>query len=305
MLTIIQSRWLLAGKSDSTGPLNRYVDALVRGEQALAHTVIANARKQGIGAARIYLEVLAPSQDRIGELWHEGALNIAQEHLATSITMAVMDTLREEMRPRRLLGARAVVTPVEGDEHVIGARMVADFLSMDGWEVDFLGKGTPAKDLVEFVRQRDADIVALSCTLPEFLPNAREATAALGELDPAPKVLLGGLAVDPEELDVPSLGGDAFGRDARHAVDQARSLVGLERPRLSLTDHLAAMGRKINSIRTALKMTQQDLAEASGLDRTYISMVERGRQNLTMGAVVKIADALNVPVAELVSTEDG
>ena len=248
--------------------------------------------------------MLAPSQDRIGELWHEGALNVAQEHLATSITMSVMDTLREEMQPRRLLGMRAVVTPVEDDEHVLGARMVADFLSMDGWEVDFLGKGTPAKDLVEFVRQRDVDIVALSCTLPEFLPNAREATAALGKLNPAPKVLLGGLAVDAEELDVLSLGGDAFGRDARHAVDQARSLVGLERPRLSLTDHLAAMGRKINSIRTTLKMTQQDLAEASGLDRTYISMVERGRQNLTMGAVVKIADALNVPVAELVSTED-
>ena len=291
--------------SDSSGLLNRYVDALVRGEQSLAHTVIANARKQGIGAARIYLEVLAPSQDRIGELWHEGALNVAQEHLATSITMAVMDALREEMRPRKLLGARAVVTPVEGDEHVIGARMVADFLTMDGWEVDFLGYGTPAEDLAEFVRQRNTDLVALSCTLPEFLPNAREATAALRELDPTPKVLLGGLAVGPEELDVLSLGGDAFGRDARDAVDQARSLVGLERPRLSLSDHLAAMGRKINSIRTGLNMTQQDLAEASGLDRTYISMVERGRQNLTMGAIVKIADALNVPVAELVSTEYG
>lgn len=295
----------MARTSNPAGLLNRYVDALVRGEQALAHAVIADARKQGIGAARIYLEVLAPSQDRIGELWHEGALNVAQEHLATSITMAVMDTLRGEMQPRKLLGARAVVTPVEGDEHVIGARMVSDFLSMDGWEVDFLGKGTPAKDLVEFVRQREVDIVALSCTLPEFLPNARDATAALGELDPAPKVLLGGLAVDPEELDVPSLGGDAFGRDAGDAVGQARSLVGLERPRLSLTDHLVAMGRKINSTRTALDMTQQDLAKASGLDRTYISMVERGRQNLTMGAIVKIADALNVPIAELVSTEDG
>ena len=219
--------------------------------------------------------------------------------------MAVMDTLREEMRSRRRLGARAVVTPVEGDEHLIGARMVADFLTMDGWEVDFLGYGTPTKDLVEFVRQRRSDLVALSCTLPEFLPNAKAAAAALRDLDPPPKVLLGGLAVESEEMEVRSLGGDAFGRDALEAVGQARSLVGLERPRLSLTDHLAAMGRKINSTRTALDMTQQDLAKASGLDRTYISMVERGRQNVTMGAIVKIANALDVPVAELVSTEDG
>ena len=89
------------------------------------------------------------------------------------------------------------------------------------------------------------------------------------------------------------------------AVGQARSLVGLARQRPSLADYLAAMGRKINSVRTALNMTQQDLANASGLDRTYISMVEHGRQNLTMGAVVKIADALDVPVTELVSPEDG
>ena len=295
----------MARTIDSTELLNRYVDALVRGEQAVARTVITNARKQGLGAATIYLEVLAPSQDKIGELWHEGALNVAQEHLATSITMVVMDTLREEMRPRKLLGARAVVTPVEGDEHVVGARMVADFLTMDGWEVDFLGYGTPTKDLVEFVRQRRSDLAALSCTLPEFLPNAKAAAAALGELDPAPKVLLGGYAVNAEEADIRSLGVDGIGLDGLEAVGQARSLLGLERPKLSLTDHLAAMGRKINSVRTALNMTQQDLAKASGLDRTYISMVERGRQNLTMGAIVKIADALNVPVAELVSTEDG
>ena len=70
------------------------------------------------------------------------------------------------MAPRTGLGVRAVVTPVEGDQHYLGARMIADFLAMDGWEVDFLGSGTPGKDLAEFVRQRKADLVALSSTLP-------------------------------------------------------------------------------------------------------------------------------------------
>ena len=47
------------------------------------------------------------------------------------------------MEPGQSLGARAVATPVEDDQRFIGARMVADFLAMDGWDVDFLGNGTP------------------------------------------------------------------------------------------------------------------------------------------------------------------
>ena len=46
-------------------------------------------------------------------------------------------------------------------------------------------------------------------------------------------------------------------------------------------------------------MTQGELAEASGLDRTYISLVEHGRQNLTIGAVLKIAHALDVSIGDL------
>ena len=35
------------------------------------------------------------------------------------------------------------------------------------------------------------------------------------------------------------------------------------------------------------------------LDRTYISMVEHGKQNVTVGTIVKIADALDVQIGEL------
>ena len=52
-------------------------------------------------------------------------------------------------------------------------------------------------------------------------------------------------------------------------------------------------------------MTQRDLANASGLDRTYISMVEHGKQNLTIGAVLRIADALGVPIGQLIGPETG
>ncbi len=281
---------------------DRYEEALLSGESTLAQAMIEQALGRGLSRAEIYLDVLAPSQVRLGEMWHEGRINVAQEHLATSITMAVMDYLRQGMTPRAGLGVRAVVTPVEGDHHSIGARMIADFLAVDGWEVYFLGDGTPAKDLAEFVRQRNADLVAISSTLLEFLPNARLAADAIRELNsPDPKILLGGASLSGGAADTEALGCDATADNVLDAVAEARRLVGLTEERLTLQEQLALMGRRINSARAERGMTQQALAEVSGLDRTYISLVEHGKQNVTIGAVLKIANALDMPIGDLVA----
>ena len=282
---------------------DRYGEALVQGESALAHAVIDQALGRGVSRAEIYLEVLTPSQIRLGEMWHEGSINIAQEHLGTTITMEMMDYLRQGMTPRTGLGVRAVVTPVEGDQHTIGARMIADFLAMDGWEVFFLGNGTPTEDLAEFVRQRNADLVALSSTLPEFLSNAATAAKTIREMNSsAPKILLGGRALENSNRDFKVYGCDGTAGNVLEAVTEARRLVGLTEERLTLEEQLAMMGRKIREARGDRGMTQQALADASGLDRTYISLVEHGKQNLTIGAALKIAHALDVPIGNLLAS---
>ena len=281
---------------------DRFQDALALGRTAQAHSVIDQALSRGASRAEIYLQVLAPSQARLGERWRRGAIGIADEHLATTITMGVMDVLRRGAAPQPDLGLRAVVTPVEGDRHTIGARFVADFLEMDGWDVDFLGNETPASELGGFVRQRGADLVALSATLPEVLPCVRATAAAIRALgEPVPKVLVGGRALGGRRLDPAALGCDAIAGDATDAVREARRLVGLADGKLTLDEHLALLGRRVNAVRTRLRMTQQRLAEASGLDRTYISAVEHGRQNLTVGALLKIAHALDMPMDDLLA----
>ena len=281
---------------------NRYLEALVAGEAVLAQSIIDQAVSMGLSHAEIYVEVLGQSQVRLGDMWHEGRLNVAQEHLAATITLEMMDYLRQGMQPHAELGVRAVVTPVEGDQHCMGARMIADFLVMDGWEVDYLGNGTPAEDLRDFVQQRGTNLVALSSTLPEFLPNATRASEAIRELVPhRPKILLGGAALEATTDGPESYGCDAICRDALKATSEARLLVGLSEKNLSLGEHLSLMGRRINAERTSRRMTQQQLADAAELDRTYISLVEHGKQNLSIGAVLKIANALEMPMGDLLA----
>jgi transcriptional regulator with XRE-family HTH domain len=50
----------------------------------------------------------------------------------------------------------------------------------------------------------------------------------------------------------------------------------------------------VRSLRKAAELSQEELAHEAGLDRTYISQVERGQRNVTIIVLAKIADALKV-----------
>ena len=137
-------------------------------------------------------------------MWHQGIINIAQEHLATAITMQMMDRQRQAAKPRTPLGLRALVTPVKDDQHFVGARMIADLLIIDGWDVDFFWNATPDKDLAEYVQLRRVDLLAISATMPELLPNVAQTTNTIRNLDPSkPKILLGGSAITHADLESP------------------------------------------------------------------------------------------------------
>jgi transcriptional regulator with XRE-family HTH domain len=48
-------------------------------------------------------------------------------------------------------------------------------------------------------------------------------------------------------------------------------------------------------------LSQEDLADRAGLDRSYIGGIERGERNPTLSVIEKIAEALNLSLAELFS----
>jgi transcriptional regulator with XRE-family HTH domain len=58
-------------------------------------------------------------------------------------------------------------------------------------------------------------------------------------------------------------------------------------------------GFAVRKFRIEQKMTQEELAERTGLHRTYISEVERGERNISLENIRKIACALNVYMSQL------
>jgi transcriptional regulator with XRE-family HTH domain len=61
------------------------------------------------------------------------------------------------------------------------------------------------------------------------------------------------------------------------------------------------VGRNVKRLRVTQGWSQEELAERSGLHRTYISGVERGVRNPTVTVLGQLAAALGIAVAELLN----
>ena len=60
-------------------------------------------------------------------------------------------------------------------------------------------------------------------------------------------------------------------------------------------------GRTLRKLRLARALSQQDLAFATNLDRTYISLLERGRRQPSLTTIFDLAKALGLKPEKLVA----
>ena len=57
--------------------------------------------------------------------------------------------------------------------------------------------------------------------------------------------------------------------------------------------------KRLRSLREKSGLSQEELAAKAGLHRTYISLIERAKQSVTLDTMEKLASALGVPVKKL------
>jgi MerR family transcriptional regulator, light-induced transcriptional regulator len=177
-----------------------YGDALRAADGAAAERVALECLREGIGIEALYGRVIAPAMWRIGCLWEEGVITVADEHLATALTHRVMASAygssfgHATTRPGRIL-----LAVVEGQRHALGLRMAADVLELGGYEVNYLGEDVPLDALIDAIESRQPDLIGLSSTLTQANASLRVAVPQLQGRFPEVPILLGGQGV-PSEL---------------------------------------------------------------------------------------------------------
>ena len=81
--------------------------------------------------------------------------------------------------------------------------------------------------------------------------------------------------------------------------------IGIMKPSSPVVDsHLKSFGRQLRSLRLAKGISQEELADLSGLHRTYIGSVERGERNLSLINIWRLAGALGCSPADLFADDN-
>jgi methanogenic corrinoid protein MtbC1 len=196
-----------------------FLEALLARDSARARRSVEEALAAGLPVPDLYLEVVQPALREIGHRWAMGDLNIAEEHYATAIAQSILDGLSRQLPRAPQDGRLAVMTATPHEQHTIGARMVADFLEADGWEVLVLGPGAPTDDVIALVTDEQPDLVALSSATPGVIEGVARLLSALTELKPRPLIVAGGQLWTAEtKRTALELGADLVVQDPRELV---------------------------------------------------------------------------------------
>lgn len=173
-----------------------YADALLAGDPPAAETAIREAIEAGLGEARIYDGVIRPALQMVGDLWADGHISVAQEHLATSITMRVLVLQRDVFRlARQRSSHRVLLAAAQGELHVVGLEMTASLLRNAGYEVRLFGADLPVADVASAVDMHKPVAIGFSAATAMTAINLPPAFDAARDRDPKIGILVGGRAI--------------------------------------------------------------------------------------------------------------
>jgi len=206
---------------------HRYLQALLDGERERARQLVTRAVDDGHDVRDIYLEVFQRTQYEVGRLWQTNRISVAQEHYCTAATQLIMSSLYPRIFSSTKTGRTLVAVCVEGDLHEIGARIVADFFEMEGWDTFYLGANTPTRGVVEAVIRHAADVLGISATMTFHVRAVAEVirTVRASEACRRVRILVGGYPFNVDRELWRRVGADGSAHDARAAVALANRLV--------------------------------------------------------------------------------
>jgi len=136
--------------------------------------------------------ILLPLQEQVGQLWHEGHVNVALEHYVTKQIQQKIFSAMNQL-PVAEFGAKVVVACPPGEEHDIAALAVAYRCRVRGCRVYYLGANVPIASLTNLCEQVEPDLTIISFPLALSEAKATELLQALAhEVNPVSHLAVGG-----------------------------------------------------------------------------------------------------------------
>jgi methanogenic corrinoid protein MtbC1 len=146
--------------------------------------------------------------------------------MATAISQVALSALFERAMPKSRIGKKLLISCPEGEEHELPARLVADFLDLEGFDIRFLGANVPHDALVHCVQRENPDAIGLSLTMVINADSLRTAIGRIRAVTETP-IVVGGRAMTELPDLAASLGVDSDGATLEQLISTARRVLQL------------------------------------------------------------------------------
>ena len=133
-------------------------------EEQLARASIALSQRH------LLEEVVLPLMERIGQMWEEGTLRVADEHMASAVVRSFIGNIQASFQVSEAAPHLVATTPA-GQLHEMGALLASVVATSEGWNSTFLGPNLPVEEIAGAAAQKGAKAVLLSIVYPGDDPH--------------------------------------------------------------------------------------------------------------------------------------
>ncbi|MBR6616432.1 MAG: homocysteine S-methyltransferase family protein [Oscillospiraceae bacterium] len=169
---------------------------------------------------------LIPALDKAGAEFEAGKLFLPQLISAASAAQSAFEVIRTklcESGAESVSSGTVVIATVKGDIHDIGKNIVKVLLENYGYKVIDLGKDVDCEAVAQAAAEHGAPLVGLSALMTTTLPSMEETIRLVKAHCPDCKIMVGGAVLTADYAE--KIGADFYAKDAKGAVDIARSVI--------------------------------------------------------------------------------
>ena len=200
--------------------------AILDGDATAAHEITEKALAAGANPVELVNDHMIPAMGEVGRRFECNEFFVPELLIADRAMKSALALVRPLLAASGAKPAgRVVVGTVKGDLHDIGKNLVAAMLEGNGFEVIDLGVNVSPEQFIIGVKEKGANLIAMSALLTTTMPAMRTTIDALkvaGVRDKV-KVLIGGAPITQKYAD--EIGADGYSDNAVGAVSVAKQVL--------------------------------------------------------------------------------
>jgi 5-methyltetrahydrofolate--homocysteine methyltransferase len=203
-------------------------DAVVGGDAKATRALTQQALAEGIDPLELVNEYMVPAMGEVGRRFECNEYFVPELLISARAMKAALELIRPLLSARgdKPVGRVAIGT-VKGDLHDIGKNLVASLLEGGGFEIIDLGVNVAPEKFIAAVKEKQANIIAMSALLTTTMPAMKTTIDALQQagVRSQVKVLIGGAPITQKFAE--EIRADGYAESAVGAVALAKKAVAL------------------------------------------------------------------------------